>query len=132
MHPASTPVERPLERLPGTAEESRQITALLKRSRWTVNEATDAMARDSRLSSRINARVIHIATHGFFERRGLPADDEGVASVWAGLYLAGANVTLQKADRLARGEQLPPGELPLPAGNIASDDGIVTAYEIAP
>ena len=75
--------------LPGTAEEGRTVSALLKEARVI----SGAAATEAALKRVAGPRVLHVATHGFF----LQPEEESTARVpenpllRSGLLLAGAN-----------------------------------------
>jgi CHAT domain-containing protein len=76
-------------RLPGTAEEARTVSALLKEA----VVFSGAAATEAALKRVAGPRVLHVATHGFF----LQAEEESAAGVpenpllRSGLLLSGAN-----------------------------------------
>jgi CHAT domain-containing protein/Tfp pilus assembly protein PilF len=113
----------PLSPLPGTAAEVKTISSLLANQQWRVDVFTQQNALEEIVKRVRSPRVLHVATHGFFEpdpkreRREIgdtqPAglDDPMLRS---GLYFAGANRTLSGK--------------PVAAD---LDDGVLTAYEAA-
>jgi CHAT domain-containing protein len=101
-----------LTRLPGTAEEVTSVSNLLQAAGWSVDSFTGAEALEETVKSAKGMRVLHIATHGFFEPdQGLGGNTED-AMLRSGLYFAGAS-------RVLGGAPAPPD----------LDDGILTAYE---
>ena len=112
--------------LPGTAREARDIPALLPDAPETVRVLTGADATRTAVKTARRPRLVHLATHGFF----IPEEPRPLASptipaeparrdtstvvenalIRAGLVFAGANRATDPA---------------------ASDDGILTALEIA-
>jgi tetratricopeptide (TPR) repeat protein/CHAT domain-containing protein len=104
--------------LPGTETEVQTIETLLKRHDWQVEPP---YIRDRALKELLRGirhpRVLHIATHGYFEPdqsslksdRPAPMEDPMLRS---GLLLAGA-------DRFLKGEATPPD----------LDNGVLTSYE---
>ena len=131
MPPSSGMVRRALSRelvsgalpaLPGTQVELTQIDSLLEKQKWQVQLYTGQQALKDSVTSVQHPRVLHIATHGFFQAdQNLNLSGHfGVEShsaledpmLRSGLFFAGANRTL--------------------AGQPASpdlDDGILTSYE---
>ena len=106
--------ERRFERLPGTREEGDYVAGILVTQCWA-----GATAQKGRLRSAPPPRVLHLATHGFFE----PAPQE--RAPWgrtpvdnpllrSGIVLAGANTFLDG------------GRLPR-----AYEDGLLTAEDVA-
>jgi CHAT domain-containing protein/Tfp pilus assembly protein PilF len=112
---------KPLDPLPETEEELNSIRSLVATRGWQVKAYTGEMALATVVSRVQDPRVLHIATHGFFE-----PDQDRIRDKWAGhlppaledpmlrsgLYFAGANRSLAGA----------------PAAE-GLDDGILTAYE---
>jgi CHAT domain-containing protein len=111
-----------LEELTGTGQEIDDVSAAVKRKGWQVMTYTGQEALEERVKAVRRPRVLHLATHGFFEAdqpRQLSERGEGVRSLKvedpmlrSGLYLAGANRTL------LGGASAPD-----------LDDGVLTAYE---
>jgi CHAT domain-containing protein/tetratricopeptide (TPR) repeat protein len=104
----------PLPSLPGTADEVRAISDLLREKGWQVDTLLGDRATEESLKQVGSPTVLHIATHGFF----LPKKDSDDGDTFSedpmlrsGLFLAGANRTLE-------GDPLP-----------SSDDGILTSIE---
>lgn len=97
-----------LEELPGTRTEVEQIAKLMDGKGWEVNTLTGDKALEETLKDCFKPRVLHIATHGFFNSDSLSLQNPLIRS---GLMLTGAGQTLQgKKDD-------------------THDDGILTAYE---
>jgi CHAT domain-containing protein/Flp pilus assembly protein TadD len=112
-----------LEALPATQIELQSIDSLLEKQNWRVQLFTEQNALKDSVKRVQRPRVLHIATHGFFEpdqdvnlsdRAGSNSTPAGLEDpmLRSGLFFAGANRTLA-------GEPTPPG----------LDDGILTAYE---
>ncbi len=111
--------------LPGTQKEAETVAKLLEGQHWEVGLYTGANALEERVKGVRSPRVLHLATHGFFEsdqerkqkdvaggvgeERASGLEDPMLRS---GLYLTGANRTL--------GGKTPPD----------MDDGVLTAYEV--
>lgn len=95
--------------LPGTKTEVENIAYILKSNGWQVDALTGEKALEETIKGLHRPRVLHIATHGFFQPDTVK---EANPLVNSGLILTGANKTIQ--------------------GEISSkglDDGILTAYE---
>ncbi|MGO9088936.1 MAG: tetratricopeptide repeat protein [Candidatus Sulfotelmatobacter sp.] len=114
-----------LEELEGTEQEVADVSALLKRQGWQVQTYIGKDALEERVKRVRQPRLLHLATHGFFEadqplhlgQRGEEAGEKPAAGLEdpmlrSGVYLAGANRVLK-------------GGTPAPD----LDDGILTAYE---
>jgi CHAT domain-containing protein/Tfp pilus assembly protein PilF len=113
-----------LNPLPGTQEEVETVSMLLEGQHWEVGLYTGENALEERVKGVRSPRVLHLATHGFFEsdqerkqkdlagglgeERASGLEDPMLRS---GLYLTGANRTLG-------------GKTPADM-----DDGVLTAYE---
>jgi len=110
-----------LKRLPGTAQEVKEIDKITGQNQWHNNIFMGDEAMEQNLKAVDNPRVLHIASHGFFSRK----DIDGVESKGnkthnilqrSGIMLAGAEHSLSlKKQGLARASQ--------------QEDGILTAYE---
>lgn len=103
-----------LENLPGTKIETEQIYDMIS-SRCKTAKHTESKATKNKFKQLSGSRmdIVHIATHGFFEKKdGIYISDENPLSS-SGLYFAGAQNTLWNMD-VNKG-----------------DDGILTAYEIS-
>lgn len=53
--------------LPGTKEEVLKIEEILKKSQWKVSKFTEEQAIENKVKSLNHPRIVHLATHGFFE-----------------------------------------------------------------
>jgi len=93
--------------LPGTLDEVDSIEATLKFKGWHVTKYLENNAREENIKKQVNPRILHIATHGYFE----PADSIYNPLLASGLLLAGASV-----DKSRHAEN-------------NFEDGILTAYE---
>jgi CHAT domain-containing protein/Tfp pilus assembly protein PilF len=94
--------------LPGTKVEVDKIASILDAGGWEVKSHTGAGALEQNIKESYKPRLLHIATHGFFQ-----ADTTNGSSplLRSGLMLTGAGSTL-------KGEK-----------NETGEDGILTAYE---
>jgi CHAT domain-containing protein len=114
-----------LNPLPGTQIEAETVSRLLKGQHWDVGLYTQETALEERVKGVQSPRLLHLATHGFFEsdQERKPKDlAEGLGEERAsgledpmlrsGLYLTGANRTLEG--------KTTPADM---------DDGVLTAYE---
>ena len=105
---------RTLTRLPGTALEVRTVGNQLTSAGWRVETFVGQDALEESVMSVKGPRLLHVATHGFFEpdqKRAGGSSSENTM-LRSGLFFAGANRVLSGAP---------------PATNL--DDGILTAYE---
>ncbi len=97
-----------LAELPATKTEVDKIAGILTEKGWEVKNYTGSTALEETIKESYKPRLLHVATHGFFQ----PDTTEGSNPLLrSGLMLAGAGNTL-------KGENKPEGE-----------DGILTAYE---
>jgi len=96
--------------LPGTAIELKMVDTFLKNQHWAVGVFTEANALEELVKRLRSPRLLHIATHGFFE----PDQPSGMENpmLRSGLFFAGA-------DRVLSGAATAPD----------LEDGILTAYE---
>jgi CHAT domain-containing protein/Tfp pilus assembly protein PilF len=110
-----------LDTLPATQTELNEIHTLLEKKKWQVQLYTGQQALKESIKRVQHPRVLHVATHGFFEpdeqrQPSGPGDDRPAAledpMLRSGLFFAGANRTLT-------GKPTPDD----------IDDGILTAYE---
>ena len=112
---APDPDLRTLNRLPGTALEVKTVGDLLAASGWRVQSFIGQEALEETIKRVNGPRVLHIATHGYFDpdqkHSGGHVANPMLAS---GLFFAGANRVLSGS---------------APVNNF--DDGILTAYEAA-
>lgn len=109
-----------LDLLPGTQREIESIGGLLQEHGWELETYTQQAALEEVIKSIKNPKVLHIATHGFFEPDQI-AQQTGAAPdqppgledpmLRSGLYFAGANRTLAGAT---------PTDI---------EDGVMTAFE---
>ncbi|MBW8048804.1 MAG: tetratricopeptide repeat protein [Cytophagales bacterium] len=118
-----------LQMLPGTRQEVEEISNILAREGWKQQVFLENQALEENLKAVTNPKVLHIATHGFFNK---DSDDETQDNplLNAGLMLAGASTTLNKSSL--------PAESLVQAGSSIRhssfvihnlEDGILTAYE---
>ena len=104
---------RLLERLPGTAVEVKAIADLLREKGWRVESFVGQDALEENVKTVNHPRLLHIATHGFFDPDQKPVGDRFQdPMLGSGLYFAGANRALSELQA---------------SNNLES--GILTAYE---
>jgi len=116
----------PVAALPGTDEEAAQLTGLFEKRRRPIDvvELTGDLASEGRIKRELaGKRFIHLATHGFFQRRNPERLTRKIeagpleiqtfhtfeVAAHSGLILAGANETGKEGD----------------------EDGLLTAEEVA-
>jgi CHAT domain-containing protein len=97
-----------LAELPGTKTEVDKIAGILNEKGWEVKNYTGESAIEENIKESYKPRLLHIATHGFFQPDTTKGSNPLLRS---GLMLAGAGNTL-------KGEK-----------NETGEDGILTAYE---
>jgi tetratricopeptide (TPR) repeat protein len=117
-----------LNQLPGTEEEVKKIHKTMAQNNWQPKMFTGDNATEKNIKNLNNPKVLHVATHGFFEKDIVvnnenDNDKERVKEnplLRSGLMLAGASVTLYNRNNII-----------FNAEKIESDyeDGILTAYE---
>jgi len=105
--------------LPGTQREVEAIQETLRERGWDNNRAYVGDRALKELLLKVHhPRLLHIATHGYFEADGMKETVGGMEPgsgdpmLRSGLFLAGA-------DRMLKGEAIPTG----------LDNGVLTAYE---
>lgn len=119
-----------LSPLPGTNKEINMIDAMMKEKKWktTVNIQSDA---NERMMKSINSpKVLHIATHGFFDKDLENNSTKGVKTetnprnklLRSGLMFAGASVSLYN-------KKNPGNDGMKQLYGKDAEDGILTAYE---
>ncbi|MDX2189916.1 MAG: CHAT domain-containing tetratricopeptide repeat protein [Bacteroidota bacterium] len=119
-----------LNPLPGTKVEIEKISGMLGSSGWKTETLTEQNALEENVKKVNNPKVLHIATHGFFEqdaqvKKKKKADDNENSEIEnplmrSGLYLAGSSLTLLKR----KNEQT---NIDISQKN--KEDGVLTAYE---
>ncbi|MDX2196813.1 MAG: CHAT domain-containing tetratricopeptide repeat protein [Cytophagales bacterium] len=124
-----------LSPLPGTKVEVEKIAGMISNASWNTDLYTEGNALEENVKKINSPKVLHIATHGFFEQDASDkkkkkskkkSDDEGDTYaednplLRSGLMLAGASLTLLRK----KGDQ-PSLELKLKS----QEDGILTAAE---
>ncbi|MCH8319290.1 MAG: CHAT domain-containing protein, partial [Bacteroidetes bacterium] len=102
-----------LQMLPGTRQEVEEISNILAREGWKQQVFLEDQALEENLKAVMNPKVLHIATHGFFNKDSdVETQDNPLLN--AGLMLAGASTTLNNSG----------------SSSIRNlEDGILTAYE---
>ena len=113
--------------LPGTQKEVNLIGQMMESYKWTAKVKTGAEANEKNLKAVNNPKVLHIATHGFFDKdmdlkKTGTREDKAVLNplLRSGLMLAGASVSLyNKKNTVFLGDKI----------ETTYEDGILTAYE---
>ncbi|MDX2188303.1 MAG: CHAT domain-containing tetratricopeptide repeat protein [Bacteroidota bacterium] len=109
--------------LPGTEAEVKQIDQIASQNAWQSRVYTGSQVTEERVKKFESAKVIHIATHGFFEndvqggKTGKAAAISENPLLRSGLMLAGSDITMQNKKN---------GYI---HSDTKSEDGILTAYE---
>ncbi|MFY0687465.1 MAG: tetratricopeptide repeat protein [Cyclobacteriaceae bacterium] len=107
-----------LDPLPGAEKEVSQIRELLVENGWRQQTLIGAEAQEAMLKDMLKPKVLHIATHGFFQK---DVDDQINYSnnplYRSGLLLSGSAETLYGAEDIRGNTQL------------GKEDGILTAFE---
>jgi tetratricopeptide (TPR) repeat protein/CHAT domain-containing protein len=118
-----------LNPLPGTQQEVETVTALLATQHWETQTYTQQRALEEAVKQVQAPRVVHLATHGFFEtdqqvrqRAGSLGENSQPVGMEdpmlrSGLFLAGAQRTLSHQSSTGQ------------AAASDLDDGVLTAYE---
>ena len=121
-----------LHKLAGTRTEILTVDSILRNNGWQTNVYMGSKATESNLKQLRDPGIIILATHGFYGDNSIPGlrpDKAGLRSgpapmaaspltgamLRSGVYLAGAQNTLNNNDRSVLG----------------TDDGILTSYEIS-
>lgn len=119
-----------LSPLPGTKLEVEKIAGMLNTNFWYTDVYLEQNAIEENLKKVSNPKILHIATHGFFEEDANKSKKnekketeigEENPLLKSGLMLAGASLTLLK-----RKNEVTNVEVNI---NKNKDDGILTAYE---
>ncbi len=103
-----------LDPLPGTGNEVKDISKIMKDGGWHLNAYVQNDASEEMVKSLKNPRVLHIATHGYFSPE-IVNGYQNLSHFNSGLLLSGASHSLYR-----RKYQIPPAP---------GEDGILTAYE---
>jgi CHAT domain-containing protein len=127
-HHANEMYSNLLNQLPGTEEEVKKINKTMSQNNWSPKMFMGDNATEKNIKNLNNPKVLHVATHGFFEKDMVVGnendqDKERVKEnplLRSGLMLAGASVTLYNRNNTIFNAQ-----------KIESnyEDGILTAYE---
>ncbi|MCS6823782.1 MAG: tetratricopeptide repeat protein [Cytophagaceae bacterium] len=113
--------------LPGTEAEVTRISNIVTEKKWSVQVYKQRDANEKNLKNISNPRVLHIATHGFFDKdlevkrkntRENPLTQNPLLR--SGLLLAGASVTMYNKKHAI---------LPSDKMDAGFEDGVLTAYE---
>ncbi|MBV6642110.1 MAG: CHAT domain-containing protein [Cyclobacteriaceae bacterium] len=116
---ATGPNKKVIPQLPGTEREVTIISDLLKNQGWKANTYIGTEASEEAIKKADNYKLLHIATHGFF--------DEEEKKVTDRFSLFEEDNPLERSGLLAKGG----GDVLLEASdkNYNMNDGILTAYE---
>ncbi len=113
-----------LNPLPGTETEVKEIDKLAAQSGWIENLYIGDKVTEEKVKSIKNPKVLHIATHGFFDN-DISGSRKGKASTVAenpllksGLMLSGSDITMQNKRNGY-----------ISSSSEGGEDGILTAYE---
>lgn len=122
-----------IAQLPGTEQETNAIASLFGDLQWQVKHHLGDMATEQNIKAVAGTRILHIATHGYFDRSnsGLREKETSVddnmnarlnyerapvdAMLYSGLLFAGVKNYFSKANTSAD----------------LTEDGILTAYEVS-
>ena len=106
-----------IPQLPGTKKEVVEISSILDKDGWRVDAFTEHDASEQRLKSMIKPKVLHIASHGYFQPNTEKNFNLKSPLYRSGLLLSGAgNTHNYKEDITLNAQQ----------GN---EDGVLTAFE---
>ena len=108
---------RVVNQLPGTETEAIMINDILKANDWNIKLWIGKDAKEESVKNLESPRILHIATHGFFDASSRIINYGDNPLFKSGLLLAGANITL--SDQQNAGFNALSGK----------EDGILTAYE---
>jgi len=103
--------------LPGARREVEIISELLKNAGWTVDLFVGSQAIEDQLKHSLKPRILHIATHGYFQQDVDYEDNQRSfqnSLLRSGLLLAGSGKTLF---------------VPYDETESRMEDGVLTAYE---
>jgi CHAT domain-containing protein len=117
-----------LNQLPGTEEEVKKINKTMAQNSWSPKMYVGDDATEKNIKNLNNPKVLHVATHGFFEKDALVSNDNDTDKdrvkenplLRSGLMLAGASVTLYNRNNTIFNTQ---------KIETSYEDGILTAYE---
>ncbi len=119
----STIVTRTIPQLAGAEIEAKEISSLYSGSKWKDFLMTNALADEEKLKSMEGSRILHVATHGYFQpdQNGGKQDESSIMKknevnplFRSGILLAGAGDLMDNN---------------FSAGTVNSQNGILTAYE---
>jgi CHAT domain-containing protein/Tfp pilus assembly protein PilF len=117
-----------LNQLPGTEEEVKKINKTMAQNSWSPKMFTGDDATEKNIKNLNNPKVLHVATHGFFEKDLVASNENDQEKdkvkenplLRSGLMLAGASVTLYNRNNTIFNAQKIEANY---------EDGILTAYE---
>ncbi|MCU0431648.1 MAG: CHAT domain-containing protein [Cytophagaceae bacterium] len=119
--------------LPGTKNEMNLISGMMAQSNWRTQVYMSAEANEKQVKQVNNPKVLHIATHGFFERDYTKNTKKAISAanpekttvvnplLKSGLMMAGASVTVynKKNPSISRVNT-----------DDLFEDGVLTSYEV--
>lgn len=119
-------INEPIAKLPGTRIEVNQINELLTQNKISCEVFTDKKAAEEVLKLTSNPYILHIATHGFFEKDSENKDLKNSKSInnpllRSGLLMAGSGNTLENRKNTKDSDKS--------QNTKSKEDGIFTAYE---
>jgi len=107
-----------LSPLPGTEEEVSEISILLKENQWRYQTYTGKEAKEGILKEMLKPKVLHIATHGYFQKDVKEGSNYVNNPLFrSGLLLSGSSQTFFQSDDVRANIQM------------GKEDGILTAFE---
>ncbi len=117
-----------LSPLPGTEKEVNLISAMMRENKWVTKVNLGTESNEKAVKQVNNPKVLHIATHGFFDKDIEQSKVKGVKTetitrnklLRSGLMLAGASVSLYNRKNAV----FQPDKI-----EKTTEDGILTAYE---
>ena len=114
--------------LPGTEKEVNMINGMMQENKWSVKINMHKEANEKNLKLQNNPKVLHIATHGFFDKDIELSKTNAIKIetitrnklLRSGLMMAGASVSIyNKKNAIFQGDKI----------EKTFEDGILTAYE---
>lgn len=114
--------------LPGTEKEVNVISGMMRENKWSVKTNMLTEANEKNLKLQNNPKVLHIATHGFFDKDIELAKTNAIKIesitrnklLRSGLMMAGASISIyNRKNAIFLGDKI----------EKTFEDGILTAYE---
>ena len=113
--------ERTIKDLAGAELEAKEISDLYSSNKWKSNLLTKQYADEEKFKSLEGSKIIHIATHGYFQ------PDNKSSKQNSDLEKGEINPLFRSGILLASAGDILDNDFT--AGNVNSQDGILTAYE---